>query len=165
MNLQDYIEILDENSSRTIKLAYSISDDALTLKLPGKWSPLEILEHIFLTDKIVLILLSRPSVNKHTSTHILGSEKLEKFLIDGRNHKVEAPEALHPKGLFPNLDAFEIAFLEQRKQLKLKLDSGEIIMDNRIHKHIRLGEMTISDWLYFIIHHTNRHLEQIQDML
>lgn len=76
-----------------------------------------------------------------------------------------APEALLPKGEVTDVDAFKKRFQEQRKELKEDIENGKLIIDNRTRKHPRLGEMTVSDWLYFLISHTERHVEQIGELV
>ena len=164
MILTDYLGTLDTNTRDIIAVASSFENKVYNVP-EGKWSPLQILEHIYLTDRVVIMMLSRPSEQYHNDKHILGSARLEKVIVTRRDVKVEAPDALQPKGQFENGADFVHAFSEQRKDLSTKLSNGEIAVDNRVHKHLRLGEMTIADWLYFMVHHSQRHLEQIKDIL
>lgn len=164
MILTDYLGTLDTNTRNIINLASSLEDR--TYPVPeGKWNPLQILEHIYLTDRVVIMLLSRPSEQIHDDEYILGPARLEKVIVTRRDVKVEAPDALHPKGQFETAADFVKAFSQQRNDLSSKLSKGEIALDNRVHKHLRLGEMTIADWLQFIVQHSRRHFEQIQDIL
>ena len=124
-----------------------------------------ILEHIYLTDKIVIAIINRPTEKLHTDEEFIGNEKLKRWLVEKQAKKVKAPEMLEPKGDLKDVATFEKVFLAQRNLLKHQIEKGEIVIDNRIHKHPMLGEMTISDWLYFLIHHTQRHLEQAKELI
>jgi len=141
---------------------YSI--ETLIAKGGKGWSIFEILEHIHVTDKAIYHLLSTPSEKKSDSKEIVGAKKLEFYLVQGRNkRKVQSPNLLQPKGRFQDLAEFTTAFTSARNNIKSDLLSGKIIVDNRIHNHFIIGEMTITDWLYFVLYHAERHLKQIED--
>lgn len=166
MDLSNYVKVLDNNSNDILQLAKSCSIAQLTFKQDNKWSILQILEHICIVDKICFSIISRPVSEKISETsEIYGSEKIKVDLVANRNRKIETPEILRPKDSLANVIAFDKIFSLQRGSIKNDLLSGKIIVDNKSHKHPFLGEMTIADWLYFIIHHTQRHIEQIKDQL
>ncbi len=165
MNTQHYFAALDENTNHVLQLTKSCTTVQLSQSENEKWTVLQILEHIYLTDKIVIAIINRPSEKLHTNEEFIGNEKLKRWLVEKQTTKVKAPEMLEPKGTWSDVASFEKAFLAQRNLLKQQIEKGEIVVDNRIHKHPMLGEMTISDWLYFLIHHTQRHLEQAKKII
>lgn len=126
---------------------------------------MQILEHIYIVDKVIYRLLLKPSDNLSETEELLGDNKIKRLVVEKREYKVAALESLQPKGEITDVLTLETMFTQQRNSIKNDLESGKIIMDNRIHKHPYLGEMTIADWLSFILHHTQRHLEQIKDCL
>jgi hypothetical protein len=165
MDLKKYSEILDNNSSEFIELINSCNLGELNFKETNVWNVLEIAEHVFLTDRLVLSLISWASERKAESEELIGFDKLNKILVQLRGRKVSAPEIVHPKGNIRSAADFERMFLDQRNLLKANIVSGKIIVDNRIYAHPFLGEMTIRDWFYFIPNHAQRHLEQMKDLL
>ena len=158
-----FITRLDDNTKEILQLVKSLTSSQLAFKKDGKWNVLEILEHLYLSDKIIMTIISKPSENIHATEDIYGTRKIKAILVDERDKKISSPEPLKPKGIFSDVFVAEKAFFQQRDTLKNLLRADGIIIDNRIHKHPLLGEMTISDWLNFIIHHTERHIEQIKD--
>ena len=160
-----FFETLDNNTNATLKLATDCSESQLTFKQNDHWSILQILEHICKTDKVVIDLIEKPSDKISETEEILGAKKLTKLVVEARSFKVKAPEILLPTGNVKDEKDFEKLFLSQRNDLKAAIESGKIVIDKRIHKHPYLGEMTIIDWLNFIVNHTQRHLEQIKDLL
>ncbi len=162
MDIVKYYNRLNENNKNLIETIDGIAEEKLSIKdNVNEWSVYEILEHIYLTDKIISKLISTPSKNQSDTNEIIGSEELEDVLIGKKSPKVKTPEMLSPKGIINNIQDFKNIFLEQRNLLKMNLESGKIKIDNRIFKHPYLGEMTIEDWLNFIIFHTKRHIKQI----
>ncbi len=156
-----YIARLDQNTQQTLQLIKSIEPKLLLLKKENEWNVLEVLEHIYLTDRTVYRVLSRSSNKTAEKAERFGDEKLNR-LIAVSTKKMEAPDYIKPKGLFHTIGAFEEAFLRMRNTLKTDLTTGTLRIDNRVYQHPVLGEMTVSDWLLFLLYHTNRHLAQIR---
>lgn len=165
MNITERLTLLDINTSETLKLAKGFTRAQLLLKKQGGWSIIEILEHIVIVEGGCYKLLTKNSESVAETVELFGHEKLNKLLIERRERKVQAPEGLHPKGAIKDVASFEQQFLLQRNFLKQNIDNKKIIVDKRTHKHPFLGDMTISDWLHFVPMHTQRHLEQIKDIL
>jgi hypothetical protein len=164
MDIKAYISQLDDNTHALIQLANSYPAGILTIKKDDRWSILEILEHITITDRVVISLLQRPSEEVHIEEEIYGKQKLERILVRLREKKIISPEGLRPKGVLKSVPEFENLFVPNRNTLKSMLQNGSIVIDNRIYLHPFLGNMTVSDWLYFVIHHTERHTKQIEDI-
>ncbi len=165
MNIIDYFKKLDDNTEETLSQAKSYSAEQLAFKGEGNWTVMQLLEHIVLTEKVCLFILLRPTDKLAATSEIFGQKKLDAFLLNPNGPKFNAPEMLQPKGDIQDVATFEKDFVAERNLLKQKIEAGEIVIDNHTHKHPALGEMTISDWLYFDILHTQRHLAQIKRML
>jgi len=166
MDLNAYFAQLDEHTAATVNLARSLPADQLDVKPDGRWSLLEILEHIGLTERMVMTFLGRPSEQYSDKAENLGRDKLHRATVERRlAFKVEAPEWLRPRGQVTDIATFEQVFTSQRQQFRENLANGTIPVDNRVYKHPVLGDLTVSDWLHFLICHTQRHLDQIRDRL
>ena len=164
MDIPNYITLLDTNTTDTLELAKKCTAAQLNFKDGNRWSVMEVLEHIYIVDKMCFSIVSRPAAEKEAATNELyGSDKMKHIMIANRKRRVEAPEDTVPSGSIADVPAFEHLFLQQRDLLKQHLLSNKIIVDNKVHKHLMLGEMTIADWLYFMVHHTDRHLDQIKE--
>jgi hypothetical protein len=163
MKQKEYIEALNRNTAHALSIARQIPDYHKK-SFHGGWSIIQILEHIYMVDRVCHLMVQKPSDRHSERTEHYGDQKLSDILVTKRDAKVNAPELLQPKGAILNPEAFEQSFLDQRNLLKQDIKQDKILMDQRIHKHPFLGEMTITDWLYFIIHHTERHLQQIIDI-
>ena len=161
--MDTYISHLDQNTTNLLETVKGYSIEKLTEKRGMEWSVLEILEHIYITDKVIYGIVSKPSDKESKTKEIIGQNKLESMLVDQGGKKVQAPGLLHPKGRFQSLADFNTAFIDLRKVVKNDLITEKIKVDNRVHNHFLLGEMTITDWLNFILFHTERHLRQIKN--
>jgi hypothetical protein len=166
MDIKDFIDRLNYTTNDILRIVKTCSLEQLNFKQGESWSIFEILEHLLLTDRLIYAIVSRPSSDMNSSAEIIGNEKIKRLMVEQRNRrKVIAPEILKPKREIKDLNTFEKDFLVQRERLKDDITTGKIVIDNRIHKHPFLNEMTITDWLNFTVHHSQRHIDQIKDIL
>lgn len=160
-DLHNYIRELDVNTEEFRVLISSISERELACSPTQGWNILQVLEHVLVTERVVLMMLGRPATNRGSSLEQVGDNFLEGFLKDRVNRKFKAPETLEPKGKIKNSDQFLSSLSAQREKLKDNLNSGNLLVDERLYKHLIIGEMSVSDWLYFLIRHSQRHIDQI----
>lgn len=165
MDNNDFITRLDETTNDILQTVNKCTIEQLNYKQGECWNVLEIIEHLYLTDKVIFTIISRPSETINSSTEIVGKEAIQKAMVEQRREKITSPDILKPKGELKDLTMLFDIFVNQRDTWKNNLLTSEILIDNRVHKHPLLGEMTISDWLNFAIHHTQRHFEQIKDII
>jgi hypothetical protein len=158
-------EAIDRNTNQLVDLVNTLNPAQLQLKLEGKWTVLEQLEHIVLTDKIVGMLLMRPHSSIAETETVVGQARLEKIIVTLRARKVAAPDLLQPTGKIQTAEQFNTQFTAQRTAFKAAVNDGTIVLDSRTFKHPYLGEMTVIDWYHFIPLHAQRHLEQIKDII
>lgn len=165
MQINEYIDFLEKNESSVFHLLENIDSKDAEKKNGDSWSVLNILEHVLLTERLVLSILLKSSNSTSNQEEIFGREKLTRLIVSLRNRKIKAPELLEPKGNIKSIEQFSQKFFEQRSKFKTDLLEGKITISNAIFIHPFLGEMTIIDWLNFIPLHCERHLEQIKDNL
>ena len=158
-------EAIDHNTNQLVDLVKTLNPSQLLLRPEGKWSVLEQLEHIVLTDKIVGLLLMRPHSSIAETETVIGQARLEKIIVTLRGRKVAAPDLLQPTGSIQNAEQFITEFTAQRTAFKAAVNDGKIVLDSRTFKHPYLGEMTVVDWYHFIPLHAQRHMEQIKEIL
>lgn len=163
MELQSYLEILDSNTSETLEILSCETGLPLHTSRDGSWNLLQVLEHLVLTDRYVYSLLRRPSWYFATVTELFGEHKLRKILVE-KNELLKAPPALEPSPVPTPLENLITEFIRTRMFLKRDLQNGAIIIDRRYYINPFLGEMTVADWLWFIVIHTERHHLQLQKM-
>lgn len=157
--------MLNRNTGELLDLVRNKSDETLNHRSFNSWSILQVLEHLLITERYVLQLLTTPTEKVAPSKVLRGEENLNRILVDLRGRKVKAPDMLEPSGEINDIREFSTAFLKSRATLGQSLENGNITVDERVHAHPVLGDMTVSDWLHFLISHARRHMEQIRDIL
>ena len=160
-----YIKKLEDNTKRLLDKVDSLNSDIIFSEIQEGWNINEVLEHIYLTDKAIIYFISQPSDQISNDDEIVGEGKLKRVVAEKREYKIQSPEFLKPKGEFKSIEQFKDVFSDLRSSIITDIKNGKLKIDNRIHKHFVLGDMTILDWLNFIVYHTDRHLHQIDDIL
>lgn len=162
---EPFLQLLSQNTAEVNELVSSVPADRVNQTEINKWSILQIFEHLLITDKMIYGLMKRPTDQQADERELFGKDKMKHLLIEKADYKAEAPDMLQPKGHVTSLEDFSRQFQSQRQLLAEALIEAVISIDNSVHTHPRLGDMTISDWLYFIVFHNQRHLAQIRAMM
>lgn len=165
MTNKSFIIMLDKSTQDFLQIIKGCSSDCVLFKNDNQWNILEIIEHIYLTDKVIYIIISGASETRNSSLEIIGDENLKKILVTNWKEKIKSPDILIPKGEMTNIMTLVNLFVNQREQLKEAVSKGKICIDNRIFVHPFLGKMTVIDWVNFAIHHTQRHIQQIEGII
>jgi hypothetical protein len=165
VDTKEYYIQLTVNTNVFLEILRSCNKEELHFKPEGKWSILEIAEHILIAERTVNIILYKNTDSKSIRSENYGYEKLNHILVDKRSSKIQAPDSFQPKGKLKSVDEFETALKNMRATLQNNIESGKLVVDDRTFKHPVLGEMTVKDWLYFIPLHASRHIDQIRDLL
>ena len=165
MTNKSFIIKLDKSTQDFLQIIKGCSSDCVLFKNDNQWNILEIIEHIYLTDRVIYIIISGASETRNSSLEIIGDENLQKILVTNWKEKIKSPDILIPKGEMTNIMTLVNLFVNQRELLKEAVSKGKIIIDNRIFVHPFLGKMTVIDWVNFAIHHTQRHIQQIEGII
>lgn len=165
IDLIEYRRELNTNLANITQLFVGLSPAQIEWAPDGSWSLLQIAEHILLTEEMVMGILGKGSDKFAEKLELFGSEKLNQLLVGLRARKVKAPGLLEPQGSIRTPEEFQAAIMRSRDQLLGHLESGEWMISTETYKHPMLGEMTVSDWLFFILHHAERHQLQMKDRL
>ena len=165
MNLQEKIQ---NNKEELLRSFSSLLKAELAFKPSEKnWSILECVEHIFLIKEAVLKVISTPAPiekTENTKTELFGEQKLNMLLITNRAFKVPAPDFVCPQGRFSHsTDAVQHINIVIDKIIQ-HINTNAIEKETHTLKHPVLGPMTKTDWIHFMIAHTNRHILQMEEL-
>jgi hypothetical protein len=164
MDLNSYLIVLNDNTQEVLNVMSKFSSDEMIFKSSGDSSIADLLEHICISDNRTFDLLISKTGEISPADELYGDEKLKKIVVDYKGGpRITEAEIKELKGMITNFSSFENAFLKNRVQLINALNSGEISISNMTYKHLYLGDMTVTDWLRYIIHHTTRHLNDVKE--
>lgn len=129
----------------------------------GQWSIQQILEHLTVTEKGVLMMGNGPTTDTDRDPSVTIHQVRD--ALGDRTSKRVAPAQVSPPGEDKTMEEF-IAILESTRQSFI--DQANSKGWNQIltlFPHPIAGTMTRLEWLYFHIYHTERHLQQIKEII
>jgi hypothetical protein len=164
MDIKQYLKCLNASTHSALELVKNYSTEELLFKQEGEYSIADILEHICISDERTIALLKTESNNIAATGELYGDEKLKKIVVDHTaGAKITAIEIQELKGSIIDFSSFEKVFLMQRSSLHNSLQSGEIKISNKIYPHLYLKDMTVTDWLKYLVYHTIYHLNDMKE--
>ena len=126
----------------------------------GKWSVLEVLEHLFIVEKGAA-KLSRPDAEPVERDLEKSRNRMTRGMAD-LNQPFAGGSAIDPKGRFADYAEWRAAYVANRAELvQLGNEKGwdGLCM---AFPHPFFGNLTRAEWVIFSGIHTNRHLAQMQ---
>ncbi len=153
---------LDEKRKQVLDFIEGISDQEAGKKPEeDRWSILEVLEHLYLMEQLVVYQINKAL--KHGDQQQAKLKPLNQ--TTNRDYKVEAPEAVQPKGEFQSLNDARDG-LEKTREATMFLihNKDEETLQNRVFPHPAFGDMNLEQWIEFIGWHELRHLDQMKEV-
>ena len=164
------IEELEAQRISLIHKLSSLPSDILNYQIKdGKWSILQILEHIILSEELslgyALKKTQKPSKLRNVSVKNWISGKILNRVLR-LNIKYKAPAVVYPSadGAL-NLHDLERRWEESRKKIFVLNDASPKVLEKGILKHPYTGYMNFSQMLTFFSAHYVHHLSQISEIV
>ncbi|BDD05353.1 DinB family protein [Aureibacter tunicatorum] len=161
MNIDNWTSKLNENTNSILNLLKDSSEEECSFKTKGSWCILEILEHLERTDLAILKFLSSPSNKKNETSEKFGDSKMSHVVYDKKDIKNPSPEIVKPLGKYKTLSEAIEGLIQSRNAIKQAIKNNKLHLDFEMYLHPVFGYITGNDWLYFLYHHSRRHLDQI----
>ncbi len=164
MSLQEKIKVTTDKLTGLID--QSNPQELLYKPSVESWSVLECAEHIHLVNSGIAGILQTPApeTNENMLSELFGEGKLNHLLVTKRALKQPAPDSMLPRGIFKNAEDAKKAIHKDIHAILHLLNTKDFSQETFIIHHFRLGNMTKTDWIYFLIAHTERHLFQIEEI-
>lgn len=158
-------ELVRERTDTFVAFLRTLPEDGLRQRQQGAWSVLEVLEHLWMVEKLALRARREPLVavsgEGSGEVHAVGEEKIARAMQSAR--LFEAPEAVRPKGRYDHLEAWVTEWLPQREALAAGFEQAPMAAVTAF-QHPAFGMMSGHDWLVFAVAHTDRHIRQVYRM-
>ncbi len=163
--MDPYLERLKESLAAATN---GLSPEDLTWHPPGKWSVVEVLEHLFLTYTGTTRAFERViAADKPLATACSWKQRAGIFLVtrfgyipSGR----EAPPTARPKGLAPEKVRAEISQKIGEMEVAIARCEERWGMSTKLLDHPILGPLTGKEWKQFHLFHGRHHLKQIRKL-
>lgn len=133
---------------------------------PNRWSICECVEHLVLVEQSVLArleeVLKLPPESMQEDPARMDGRVLR--AVPSRGRRVAAPEPVTPTGRFGEFEETAQAFREIRRRSIEFASTTPAELRSHFSPHLVLGMLDAHQWLLFLAAHTERHLEQIDEI-
>lgn len=153
---------LDEKRKELLDFVDQVPEQQASVKPEeDRWSILEVLEHLYLMEQLIVYQINQAL--KQGDTQQATEKPIHK--TTNRDYKVEAPEAVRPKGEFKTLDQAKEGLKKTREATLFLIHNKEQeTLQNRVFPHPAFGDMNLEQWVEFIGWHELRHLDQMKEV-
>lgn len=145
-------------------LAGSLSGE-MSAHRPGKWSAVEVLEHLYLSYTGTTKGFERvAAAGKSLATSTTWPQRLRTLVVVGFGHMpqgVKAPAVTHPRGLPPEKVRTEIIAAIQQMDDVISRCEVKFGSDIKLLDHPILGPLTANQWRKLHLVHGLHHVKQI----
>ena len=130
---------------------------------PGKWSVLEIAEHVAVVEGRLLNLIRNSSRVEEALAADTAREDGFVEMISSRADRVAAPEVVLPTGAMKSLEEAIAAFEAARANSVAFVESGENLRSYTT-KHMRFGQVSGYEMALIMAAHPTRHAKQVAEV-
>lgn len=159
---------LERTRDLLLSATANVSEDKAKLKPgPNRWSVLDCVEHLAVTEVAILGLIQGnlkgpPSPDADRAKTMGKTAMMEKFMPD-RSHKATAPAEIAPQGRFKTLAEAREAFAEARKTTIAFAETTEADLHAHVYKHLAFAELDLYQWILLTAFHAERHTLQAEE--
>jgi hypothetical protein len=133
----------------------------------GRWSIADCLEHITAVESRLYDAIRKqldgpgdPETRKLTE----GKDAAVRRMIPDRTTRVEAPEAVRPVGRWPQIPELLAQYRAMRERTMKFVEETTGDLRSRSWPNKALGELDCYQWLLVMGHHTDRHVQQMDEI-
>ncbi len=157
--------LVEKNTNELLHFTQNLKNpEQLFYQTARGWNGIQILEHIYLTDSLIAELITQSPEGIADSLNFFGENRLKQLLVE-EQVPVKSPVFLIPRNKITTLKEFNEKFNIIRQQFRKSVLDNEHLNNKRFYRHPLMGEMTLSDWLLFIVFHTQRHMQQLDRLM
>ncbi len=157
---------LEKTRYELLKAVEGLSPEQAKFKPnPFRWSVLECLEHIAISEQALFGLITEQVLATEAKPDAepgIDENEISQRVAD-RSRRFQAPERVRPTGRYESLAQGLDEFLDVRhKSLEYARHT-----EADLHSHLMaspLGEIDAYEWLFFLSGHARRHTRQIEEL-
>ena len=158
-----------KTSARLLKDLKGLSEAQLNWKADStRWSIYQCTEHIALSETMIWQWIQmtehQPATPDKRSEVKLSTDQLVSMTID-RSHKMQAPEMLKPETKFPSTDAALKSYMSRRDSTIDYIKTTNDDLKDHFITHPVFGTMDLYQGLVLLAAHSERHTEQIEEVM
>jgi hypothetical protein len=157
------LQQLQESTSQLEAAAKSLPADKISLRpSPECWSALEILEHVYIVDRVVAERAPKAEMLTEPQANAAKEDQIRARVTD-RTTRIQAPSAVNPAGKFKSLDEALGELRAGRAQLADTIVQHAGKLRRSKITHPILGEITAYELYVSAAAHGIRHARQLEE--
>jgi hypothetical protein len=160
---EKFLADLEGGRQTLLNVLNGVTEDVATRTLPGRWSVLECVEHLVVSEDYLFSQI----VASHSSPVPTRNEKREAVIVArgaDRTKPVASPEVGKPAGRFATLADAVQSFLASRQQTIHFVENCAEDLRSKLTTHPLIGSVNCYETLLMIAVHPKRHAEQIKEI-
>lgn len=154
-----------ESGSKALEQALRDVTEGMATKIPGpgKWSILECVEHLVVSEDY---LLGQIAASKESESPMINPEREALIVTRGldRSRKIQAPDVGKPAGRFSTLAEGIENFRAIRRRTVQFAETCQEDLRCKITSHPIIGKVNCYEMLLMIAVHPHRHAKQIEEI-
>ena len=154
------LEQLASSEARLLALVDDLSAEQWNFReSPERWSIAENLEHLTFFEDFIRAMIAKTlagSPEPEKKRHAAAKEHLVLGLENGRETRLNAREALHPTGRWPDPSALVAQFRITRAKTVEFANQTDAALRDHFFAHIAFGDLDCYQWLVVLGQHTAR---------
>lgn len=160
-NRQQLLDEIKISTQKVIQILSEFPEELFNLKpAPEKWSAAETAEHLVVVEGLILSVVNGKKVYSD-GREICQKRESIKAVFGDFEKKLTAPEPIQPKGLVSRKSEVIETFSSLRGKQEEALRNLDLSMVCEDFSHRVFGNLTVCEWISFIIAHSERHLHQV----
>lgn len=158
---------------RTLELILTATEgvseaDAVKKPAADRWSVLECVEHLALTERGIFAMmqgsLQTPPASEEDRAKTKGKTELLAKAMPDRSRRAAAPVEVAPKGQFKTLAEARAALSAARKATIDFVEKTDKPLHSHVTKHFAFGELDAYQWFTLMAGHVERHTKQVNEV-
>ncbi len=164
------VSYLERTKAALLQATASITEAQWQFKpSPGQWSAAECVEHIVVSEQLLLDNIQKSATNPPDPAEVLaacaGKEKIIEQRVPRRGAKAKAPAPVFPSGRFGDPAAITARFIAVRdRTIEYARTTSDPIREHTF-PHFAFGPLDGYQWLIFCAAHTERHTAQLLEVI
>jgi uncharacterized damage-inducible protein DinB len=161
---REILATLTKGSTVLLDSLHGVTDELATyVPGPGKWSILQCVEHVAISEEYLFSLLT---TSKRAETPLINEQRETVILTRGADRAIrrEAPDGAQPTGRFSTLSDAVQHFIASRERTIQFVNSNQEDLRSRTALHPLMGTVNCYELLLLMAVHPVRHAKQIEEI-
>jgi uncharacterized damage-inducible protein DinB len=162
-SIEQILKDVNDSTARVTEAVDNTPEEIFNRRQNGKWPVGEHLAHLVILEGLIVKVMNGETADLEDRKPDARVKLIGRIFGD-LDRKLQAPEPVAPKQGEKNKEQLRQQFTEARDQITQIIENQDLALLCLGFKHAFFKEMTRYEWVYFTIHHANRHAAQMASL-